>query len=281
MNREEGTERKDCIICISNKIDIKLLPCEHFPICMTCASKLDKQKCPICRRRISSIRLPWGNGTMSYSTLNKLRIKMDEESLAGTLQLVFMGNHGSGKDELASTLTQIFSRTQSLLDSHSIISDFEPNVHIETMKARIEVISKTNARGVTNSELLSLKPDIFVICVSAGNYNCIENIKHWLRLSSKHVMDYIELFCVVTAGHDLSNLYDVDGTETVRAIRSIAETTRQRVRILSIVAGRSSVDLYTLGKRLSLSAGKNRTSSKTRRERARHQNVGMFISAST
>lgn len=51
----EDTE-KECVICMSEKIDTIILPCRHFCLCVACAKSLSElksntseKKCPVCR----------------------------------------------------------------------------------------------------------------------------------------------------------------------------------------------------------------------------------------
>ncbi|CAD8167971.1 unnamed protein product [Paramecium pentaurelia] len=50
---------KDCVICLSNKVNTLILPCKHMSLCQTCCQGLKERssKCPICRNRISSFRI--------------------------------------------------------------------------------------------------------------------------------------------------------------------------------------------------------------------------------
>jgi hypothetical protein len=55
----EDTE-KDCVICMSEKIDTIILTCRHMCLCLSCAKSLSKmgedskKKCPVCRNCIDS-----------------------------------------------------------------------------------------------------------------------------------------------------------------------------------------------------------------------------------
>ncbi|CAD8155822.1 unnamed protein product [Paramecium octaurelia] len=50
---------KDCVICLSNKVNTLILPCKHMSLCQACCQGLKERssKCPICRNRISSFRI--------------------------------------------------------------------------------------------------------------------------------------------------------------------------------------------------------------------------------
>lgn len=49
-----SNDSSDCIICMSEKIDVIVLPCNHMCICYNCCVdfRAKNKKCPICRARI-------------------------------------------------------------------------------------------------------------------------------------------------------------------------------------------------------------------------------------
>ena len=49
---EVDKEENECIVCFSENKNTILLPCRHICVGKYCLSKLDK--CPICRKKISS-----------------------------------------------------------------------------------------------------------------------------------------------------------------------------------------------------------------------------------
>lgn len=52
-----STERTECIICLSEPRDTTVLPCRHLCFCGHCAKiiRLQCDKCPICRQKVSSL----------------------------------------------------------------------------------------------------------------------------------------------------------------------------------------------------------------------------------
>lgn len=46
------SSKNDCILCYSQKADVAFVDCGHMIVCSDCGKKLDKKKCPICRRKI-------------------------------------------------------------------------------------------------------------------------------------------------------------------------------------------------------------------------------------
>lgn len=50
---ETDIERLQCSICLENEKNVKLLPCNHLCVCISCARRLyETPKCPICREKI-------------------------------------------------------------------------------------------------------------------------------------------------------------------------------------------------------------------------------------
>jgi hypothetical protein len=52
---ETDNENHQCVMCVSNKINIKFLPCGHAIGCSGCYIKMDKNECPICKKTITNI----------------------------------------------------------------------------------------------------------------------------------------------------------------------------------------------------------------------------------
>jgi hypothetical protein len=53
-DREEETGRADCVVCLTNKRELAILPCRHMCVCRACAAECiqnQDSKCPICRNR--------------------------------------------------------------------------------------------------------------------------------------------------------------------------------------------------------------------------------------
>lgn len=55
IEKSDGETR--CIVCMENKCNTMLLPCEHTNFCVDCAALIrnDKNKCPFCRELIESV----------------------------------------------------------------------------------------------------------------------------------------------------------------------------------------------------------------------------------
>ena len=56
---EEERDRQLCVVCQDNEKHILIFPCKHLCICIDCveeiaSSRVDRRKCPLCRRQISS-----------------------------------------------------------------------------------------------------------------------------------------------------------------------------------------------------------------------------------
>jgi len=53
--RSEGNELAVCSICLTNPVEIGLLPCRHYCVCEVCYLKLPgaTKRCPICRSLIT------------------------------------------------------------------------------------------------------------------------------------------------------------------------------------------------------------------------------------
>jgi len=52
---ETDNENHQCFMCVSNKINIKFMPCCHAVGCSDCYIKMDKNECPICKKGINFI----------------------------------------------------------------------------------------------------------------------------------------------------------------------------------------------------------------------------------
>jgi len=53
----ENREDKECAVCLTNKIDTFVLPCNHLCLCSSCAKDLKTHnnfRCPMCRRNIET-----------------------------------------------------------------------------------------------------------------------------------------------------------------------------------------------------------------------------------
>lgn len=47
-----GDKRQKCVVCWSEKIEIRFEPCDHFICCQFCAKKINS-KCPVCRAEVT------------------------------------------------------------------------------------------------------------------------------------------------------------------------------------------------------------------------------------
>jgi hypothetical protein len=52
----QEVDSSKCVICFERKRDTVIMPCSHFAVCRDCGSQL-KNRCPICRESISSVKL--------------------------------------------------------------------------------------------------------------------------------------------------------------------------------------------------------------------------------
>jgi hypothetical protein len=52
---ETNEEKEQCILCVTNKINICYLPCNHFINCSECYIKMENNLCPLCKTSISNI----------------------------------------------------------------------------------------------------------------------------------------------------------------------------------------------------------------------------------
>jgi len=46
-----------CSICLTNMVNIKFVPCNHYSTCSECCKKLVKNECPLCKKEIISINI--------------------------------------------------------------------------------------------------------------------------------------------------------------------------------------------------------------------------------
>jgi len=52
--QSEEEEATDCVICLSNKKTVLLLPCKHLCLCIDCSKNQSIIDCPLCRIKIES-----------------------------------------------------------------------------------------------------------------------------------------------------------------------------------------------------------------------------------
>ena len=55
---EYWSSKEECCVCLDNKCNILLLPCDHFVLCDICCKEIyDSKKCPICQSDVYSYNL--------------------------------------------------------------------------------------------------------------------------------------------------------------------------------------------------------------------------------
>jgi len=53
---QTDVEEEQCIMCYSNKKNLRFLPCAHLIMCSACYNMLEKKKeCPVCKGDIQSL----------------------------------------------------------------------------------------------------------------------------------------------------------------------------------------------------------------------------------
>ncbi|KAA8494539.1 hypothetical protein FVE85_2780 [Porphyridium purpureum] len=92
------SERRTCVVCLSSRRRfrfLKLLPCEHSNVCYDCITKLHTPCCPSCRTEVRLIVLNNGIERPIEAIEYEMRAR-DEQAHAATLQVVLVGEQGSG-----------------------------------------------------------------------------------------------------------------------------------------------------------------------------------------
>jgi len=55
VDRATDDETRACVICITNEKQCAAVPCGHLMYCISCATKRQETKCPMCRKKIKDV----------------------------------------------------------------------------------------------------------------------------------------------------------------------------------------------------------------------------------
>lgn len=55
LDRATDDETRACVICITNEKQCAAVPCGHLMYCISCATKRQETKCPMCRKKIKDV----------------------------------------------------------------------------------------------------------------------------------------------------------------------------------------------------------------------------------
>lgn len=141
---EQDNAVETCVVCLEDKVGVRLQPCGHAIMCTACIRQLQDATCPMCRKEISAVQhLEKERETQSMQEIQESRRLEDYKVRQAVLQVLFVGAINSGKKFVQETLLELFPPSADRPGSSkrtSTMCGFEGNCEIHGDDMRLSVL---------------------------------------------------------------------------------------------------------------------------------------------
>lgn len=159
-----------CVVCLTDSATITLHPCNHTPVCPTCAPKLTSPLCPLCRETITTLHIPTCTPPIVYfPKLQALRAAHDVQNRDAVAQIVITApaNTAEAAKALLTRIIYLFkplTSPQVTISGLPYTSPYSANTIVNKIPARFSFVQipRTTPYSAVH-QVRDLKPDFLLI----------------------------------------------------------------------------------------------------------------------